>query len=80
MMSVFYRICPFDSQTCSNRACLTEPRTETCPSKSEPAATKAPSPNLVNPAFCPNCGTDLAHGMPHAPSCPKAPQAWDYFC
>ena len=43
--------------------------------------TPAPDPKLTNPEFCPNCGTDLAHGMPHASSCPKAPQPdWDPYC
>ena len=39
------------------------------------------TPGLTNPDFCGNCGTHLAQGMPHAPSCPRyvAP-AYGTFC
>ena len=30
-MSIFFRICPTDSHTCVNRACLCDPQTGICP-------------------------------------------------
>lgn len=41
-MSIYYRLCPHDSHTCSNRACLEEPR-DLCVAQRDELAKKDPA-------------------------------------
>jgi hypothetical protein len=45
-MSIFFRICPFDQHTCSQRAC-NPTITEHCPILKDMPATTAPIPTPV---------------------------------
>lgn len=65
----FYRLCPVDSHTCTNRECLSEgvPMEEArCPheQKLDPPATKTPAPKASD-EFCSWCGQYVAN----CPSC-----------